>query len=603
MQPCQASSAQLSEEVTIGNTAPQATACGAVAVFVELIHGLDGCTIILMNDSTTLDENTMQHIADALWLERYDATKIPKSITDKLRDDKNSNHSFGERMRQYLLWLEQNQQSHNPDYNERYSALREAITELSPHQAYVIVTKFLGNNAVMGFDKMPDSANLEFPRDHEPKLRSQVGWHFFVGSAWDESGQEWGIEMMFFRVPLLPPELAARLGLSDIENQSVELQLGISKAGEEHHQADPTLIAGTTGLIDFQAKPYVYKVGKNQIKALAKDKFLPLQLSGHGVDRGGDKPFELGIELEFTEGKETLFQGDDGCMPCVAGMGTLYYSIPNVVLKPGSTINYGGKQIKLIKGTFWFDHQWGFLSGNPSSDVLRAANNINTPGPAGWDWYMAQFVGDRQITMFAQHSKAYQKYYFQTGEQKPDVMKIDVAGKYMDENKQLHNTWGTLVIDEWIRSNGTPNPELYPATHTWHPNRWHFSFDDTMPKDIREFTMTQIVPEAQTNFFANASQYNEGAVYLHDRDGNDIGRGFAEAVQYADTTDNMYKLAGFGEDTRLQNILQRKGASLPRRLSSMLYMLTHQRALKQVLASAKGLEFFSKPKKTPTARH
>jgi predicted secreted hydrolase len=97
-------------------------------------------------------------------------------------------------------------------------------------------------------------------------------------------------------------------------------------------------------------------------------------------------------------------------------MGTLYYSIPNVVLKAGSTINYGGKKITLKKGTFWFDHQWGFLSGNPDSNVLRAANNISTPGPAGWDWYMAQFVGDRQITMFAQHSKAYSKYYFQTGD-------------------------------------------------------------------------------------------------------------------------------------------------------------------------------------------
>jgi predicted secreted hydrolase len=556
-----------------------------------------------MNDSTRLDENTMQHIADALWLERYDATKIPNTITDKLLDDKNSTHSFGERMRQYLLWLEQNPQSHNPDYTQRYTALRDAITELTPQQAYVVVSKFLGSNAVQGYDKMPSSANLEFPRDHEPKLRSQVGWHFFVGSAWDESGQEWGIEMMFFRVALLPPELAARLGLSDIENQVVELQLGISKAGEHHHQADPVIVAGTSGLIVFKANPFSYHVGKNNITSLTKDKLFPLKLQSQGVDRGGSKTFELGLDLEFTAGTETLFQGDDGCMPCVAGMGTLYYSIPNVVLKAGSTINYGGKKITLKKGTFWFDHQWGFLSGNPDSNVLRAANNISTPGPAGWDWYMAQFVGDRQITMFAQHSKAYSKYYFQTGDVPPETMKIDVAGKYMDENKALHNTWGTLVIDEWVKSNGSPNQELYPATHTWHPNRWHFSFDDTIPKDIREFTMTQIVPEAQTNFFANASQYNEGAVYLRDTEGNDIGRGFAEAVQYADTTNNMYALAGFGSNTRLQKILDNKGASLPRRLSNFMYMITHQKALKYVLATAKGLEFFSKPKKTPTARH
>jgi predicted secreted hydrolase len=556
-----------------------------------------------MNEPHQLDEVTKQHISDALWMDNYDESKLPSNIKKAVASDKNSEHGIGERMRQYLLWLEQHPQSHNPDYSKRYKALREAITTLTPQQAYVISSKYLGNNAVQGYDMMPSSANLEFPRDHQPKLRSQVGWHFFVGSTWDESGQEWGIEMMFFRVALLPPELAARLGLSDIENQVMELQLGISKAGDRHHQADPVLVAGTSGLININAKPFSYQIGKNNITSLSKDKFFPMRLQCQGFDRGGSKPFELGIDLEFTEGKETLFQGDDGCMPCVAGMGTLYYSIPNVVLKAGSTINYGGKKVTLKKGTFWFDHQWGFLSGNPNSDVLRAANNISTPAPAGWDWYMAQFVGNRQITMFAPHGKAYSKYYFQTGDQPPEMMKIDVAGKYMDEQKGLHTTWGTLIIDEWVKSNGSPNPMLYPVTNTWHPNRWHFSFDNTMPADIREFTMTQIVPEAQTNFFANASQYNEGAVYLRDRDGNDIGRGFAEAVQYADTTDNMYKLAGFENNPKLRRILASKGASLPKRLSSFIYMITHQKALKQVMATAKGLEFFSKPKKSPPARH
>jgi hypothetical protein len=345
-------------------------------------------------------------------------------------------------------------------------------------------------------------------------------------------------------------------------------------------------------------------VGRNEIRAHKKGSFFPISIKAQGQDNGETEPVELGLDLEFSSGKEILYQGNDGCMPCVAGMGTLYYSIPNIVLKPGSSITYKGKKIKLKKGTFWFDHQWGFLGGNPNSAVLRAANNISKPAPSGWDWYMAQFVGNRQITMFAQHSAKYAKYYFKSGNTPPGTMVIDVAGKYMDEKNSLSTTWGTLTIDDWVKSKTSPNTNLYPITNVWHPNKWKFSFDNTMPEDIRKFEMTQIVPEAQTNFFANGSQYNEGAVFLIDPMGKDIGRGFAEAVQYADTTENMTRLAGFGDSQHLYNLLKKTGASLPKRIYNFGYVLTHQKSLKETLSNAKGLEFFAKPKKGKTgSRH
>lgn len=562
---------------------------------------------ILDNNMSSQDlENTIpdaRYVADALWLDKFDAKKIPESVREKLASKAHSPEAYGERMRTYMEWLKAHQQSHNPNYSPRYEALKEAIKDLSPHQAYVIVSKFLGSNSVQGFDPIPAKANLQFPRDHEPKFHSLVGWHFFVGSVWDESGQEYGVELMFFRVALLPPDLARKLGLTDIENQVVEIQLGISKAGEMHHQADPTVVAGTSGLIQFSDQPFDYQIGKNEIKSMGKDKLLPLQLRAHGVDRSEDEQFELGLDFELTGGKEYLLQGDNGCMPSVAGMGSLYYSIPDIQLKAGGTLQYGQQKIKLKKGLLWFDHQWGFLAGNPRSAVLRAANNISKPAPAGWDWYMAQFGGDRQITMFAAHSNKYRPFYFQTGPIPPRPMEVPVVGKYMDAKKDLHNTWGTLKIDKWIKAESSPNPKLYPVTHTWHPNEWQFDFDTTMPEDVRSFTMEQVVPKAQTNFFANGSQYNEGAVYLKDPDGQDIGRGFAEAVQYADTTDNMYRLAGFADRPELIKILEKQTASWPKRMGNMMYVATHQKALKRTLEAAAGLEFFGPKPKDPKPRH
>ena len=544
-----------------------------------------------------------QFIADALWMDEFDLNKIPKNIQDKLLSEKHSSKAYGERMREYLKLLLDNQQSHNPNYIKRYTKLSKAIDSLTPQQAYVIIARFLGNNTNQFFYQIPAKADLQFPRDHQPALTSQVGWHFFVGSVWGEDDQEYGVEMMFFRQAILPPTLAKKLGLSDIENQVVEIQLGISKAGDVHHQAEPIVVAGTSGLLDISAKPFRYALGNNVIEGGGNAELLPLTIKVQGKDRSEEQPFDLAIDLKLSGGKDYLLQGDDGAMPSVAGTGSLYYSIPNIQVSAGSTLQYGDETIKLKKGLMWFDHQWGFLSGNPQSEVLRAANNISAPGPAGWDWYMAQFEGNRQITMFAAHSKKYLSYYFQTGSIAPSTMTVPVAGKYMDENGELHNTWGTLKITKWIQAKLSANPDLYPPTNVWHPNEWHFNFDHTMPDDIRRFSMHQIVPGGQTNFFANGAQYNEGAVILKNREGKDIGRGFAEAVQYANTTDNGLKMSGLSGNDELKKVLTNNTASLPRRISSLVYMLIHQKELKSVLKKAKGLEFFGNPTKTPKGRH
>lgn len=214
----------------------------------------------------------------------------------------------------------------------------------------MIVNKFLGLNASQGFDRLPEKAELQFPRDHLPQLKTQVGWHFFVGSCWDVEGREFGVEYMLFRAPLINPVLAAQFNLTDLENQVIELQLGISEAGDRHYQADPVVIAGTTGLITCGLTPFHYVVGRNRIESSNSASFFPLYLAAWGVEKSGPEAKELGIDLTFTSGKEYLLQGANGCMPCVDGMGTLYYSIPNMVVAPKSSLKIGDETITLARG-------------------------------------------------------------------------------------------------------------------------------------------------------------------------------------------------------------------------------------------------------------
>src|SRR5262249_44618341 len=155
---------------------------------------------------------------------------------------------------------------------------------------------------------------------------------------------------------------------------------------------------------------------------------------------------ELSIDLTFTSGKERIYQGANGCQPCCAGVGTLYYSTPRLVLDPSvSTLSLKGEQVQLTEGTFWFDHQWGtgmFATGKPPHHLMRAANLLGGGGAGGWDWFMAQFEGSREMTFHKLHDKNHLPLYHQTGPTPPGTMTVPVYAKYMDADKNVRDVSG-----------------------------------------------------------------------------------------------------------------------------------------------------------------
>lgn len=554
------------------------------------------------------DETTKDHIAHALWMEEFDPAAFPEGAAAALAGPRNSPAAYGDRMRRFIRFLLDHPLSRTPSYRKVYERLLPLCTELSPHQSYVIQQAFLGPASTVGYDMVPLRADLQFPRDHLPRVRSKNGWHFFVGSCWDTDGREYGVELMFFQAALFPPSVAAGFGLSDDENQVVELQFAISERGGRHFQAEPVVLGGTSGLVGYDSDPFVYRLGRNTIQCHRSGEFFPVTIKAWGLDRGTEPSRRLGLNVTFSSGKETLFQGADGCMPSVDGIGSLYYSIPNLQLDPScSTLELDGRTITLERGTFWFDHQWGYLAGAPHSSVMRAATFSSEPNPGGWDWFMVHFTGDRQLTVFAPHGKAYADFYGQTGPTPPGTMTVRVAGTYMDEARRTSIVRGRLEVTDWIRADDTPNPHRYPATGTWYPNRWSFTLDRTVPDDIRRFVMTPIVEQAQSGFFANGAQYAEGAVVITGPGGGELGRGFAESVAYADTRKTMHRLAGIPDSDDFVQALARPKVSLALRARNAAYVIAHRKELQAIVAESAGLEFFvgrqrRKPRRRRPAR-
>ncbi|MCZ3365615.1 MULTISPECIES: lipocalin-like domain-containing protein [Methanobacterium] len=537
-----------------------------------------------------LDRETRDNIARILWMQEFNAEEIPEGIIKRLVSEKNSNESFGERMQYLLEERLKHPDSFTPSYKNVYETLIKYSKSLSPHQAYAM-TFFLGMDSSKGYKAIPAKADFKIPRDDAPQWDYQLGWHFIVGSCIGENGKEYGVQFMFWQYALLPPNIAKHFGLSDIENQFIELHLAISEAGGKHYRSKPIAIAGTTGLIDFSSNPFDYTLGKNKIKSLREDSTFPMQIKGRGVDLDPDSPSEIEVDITLTQTKKYLIQGKDGCDPCCGGVGTLYYSVPNLRVDPDkSTLRINGEEVSLKSGKFWYDHQWcnGMLpAGSPRVKVLRAANNMNKKAAGGWDWFMAQFKGDRELTMASIHSHEMMGFLNQTGSNSPGIMDAEVSGKYMDEESNFKNVKGRLKITEWIKSDKSQDPDLYPITNVWYPQKWEFSFGEDVPEDIRDFVMVPIVSGGQSGFFANGLHYSEGAVYLKDLEGNLIGRGFAESTGYADPILNRLKLAGLPATEEMRDKLEIPEPSSFLKLISSLYILwpSNSSKLKKLLTN------------------
>jgi len=544
-------------------------------------------------DLQALDAETKDNVAAALGLARFEPNRIPQSVQDRLCSPKNSAAAFGERTRFRLADLLAHPDSLTPPYNALYGTMASYAGAQSPHQAYVLLD-FLGQDRSRGYRPLPDAANLTFPADNAVDPESQFGWYYVVGNARGDNGKRYGVLLMLYRVSLLSPSVAAHFGLSGTENQVVDMQLAITEAGDRNYQSRPTLIAGTTGLIQLKANTFFMTQGRNGVSS-PDGQVVPMRVTASGADRGVTPPVDLAIDLRFSAAKNYLLQGDDGCLPCCGKIGTLYYSIPRLRLDASaSTIKLKGQTVRLTDGEFWLDHQRGTL-GNVRVEAFRAFINTQPAGgPPGWDFFVAQFQGNREMTFVGFHTDANARFYNQTGPQPPaGVMTVPVVGKYMDANAVQVDAKGTLRVTDWVKSTSTPNPSQYTVTNAWYPNRWEFEFGPEVPADIRRFSMAPIVTTGASLFFATGQQYQEAPVDILDTDGRLVGSGYAEAVAYAagvpTNFQNRLRLAGLPDTPEMIALLDNTKPSPELVGESLLYLLdpAHQQELQQALTTCK----------------
>jgi len=503
-----------------------------------------------------------------------------------------SSTSFADRIKYRLEEMLAHPYSFLPSYAQRYETLMQyAGDSLTPHQAYAM-TFLMGADAARLYQDMPSTAELQLPRVNAIDMTAQTGWYYFAGTCIGEDNKEFGILCMMFRYTLLPPSIASHFGLTEVENQIVDMQLSICVDGGRFYQIDPPVTSGVDGEVKVSDKLYLV-AGKNFVQPLSENGVFPMRLKVAGADRGEPNPVELEIDLTFPTGGHYFLHGDDGAVPLVAGLGTRYFSIQNIAVDPASSkITYDGKRIPVKSGEFWFDHQWGTgMAPNavPRFAPMRAAANLTPPNPPGWDFFLCNLEEGRSISVSALHTPASSKFIGQTGPKPPCTMDATVTGKYMDPFGTLFNVSGRLRVPEWRKTNHTPNGAKYSNIGTWVPHRWEFEFTEkVVPEELRQLTFVCISDDAQALFFANGTQYVEAATRVYDAKGRLVGRGFGEAVGYVNPTRNAIALAGIPVTDPMISLFTQQPPSPLMKLLSFLYLLlpSKKNELKKILACA-----------------
>ncbi|MCL5260654.1 MAG: hypothetical protein M1561_03085 [Gammaproteobacteria bacterium] len=453
-------------------------------------------------------------ILNALWLKTTDKLPLAVKITSPALLGKRVEYLLDTLLKHNILFVEK--------YSERYALFKSmAAKGLTTKQAYNMFD-LMGQDYFNGFATMNNVAELKFPEDHGAHLNYQVGWYFFAGNFTDKKGIQYGVLCLLFRRALFPPYIAKQLGLTDLENQIVDVQFGVTLGDKKIHvQGHDAVIDGTSGLIKYQTSPFLVAVGNDKFQSLNKATFLPLAI------KFKDAEIPLSVDLVLTGSKPILLQGDNGKAPSIYGLGSWYYSIPDI--KAHGTISYQGVS-REVSGKMWMDNQWmaGIIPPGYADKVwIRALANIvyslkgKAPEGWAWDWTEVQFDDDTEVTFSAMHS-THSEDLHNIGAKPPGrVTRTIAGGKYNPKNGKAEDITGEVTLTDWVKS---------PVSGAWYPCGWEVSIPD---KGLH-FKMTPLIKN-QFMYFGNAAEYKEGAVLVTGtKKGLPVhGVGFGESVGYS----------------------------------------------------------------------
>jgi hypothetical protein len=212
--------------------------------------------------------------------------------------------------------------------------------------------------------------------------QATLEWYFMYGNCGSFS-----YNFIIFCIPTCIPSIANELGIKGQDGYIYSLTGGYGSNNGEWI---------TIPLSYFQAiynsptqSTFSFEGVLDQNNPIKKCSFTSNEVGNFDLDvRWIDKILGVvGIKSNMKSRLAPYLNGPDGCVPCISGVGTLYWSYTNMNIQ--STV---GNELS-GSGIGWFDHQWmqtGHLQSETLASLQNIENLITTPKPIRWFWITIQ---------------------------------------------------------------------------------------------------------------------------------------------------------------------------------------------------------------------
>jgi len=215
-----------------------------------------------------------------------------------------------------------------------------------------------------------------------------LDWYFMYSNSTDEA-----YTFILFAVPLCVPDIAKKYNLNPYDTYIYSPSAGYGKrmlqgdwstSPRFYCQAIYTPLSEST--FTWEAiLPNNAQVTGASFECLALGTF-------HLRIAWNDKTNTHSIDSTLTSTIPPTYNGDGGCVPCIAGLGTSYWSYTNMKTK---TV-YNNEPP--VSGSGWFDHQWlqaGKLNGNIAASIINVLSWWS-PSPKTTRWFWITVKDDKR---------------------------------------------------------------------------------------------------------------------------------------------------------------------------------------------------------------
>ncbi len=230
-----------------------------------------------------------------------------------------------------------------------------------------------------------DPRPIELPRDDGPHARL-TEWWYYTGHLAAADGRTFGFEYVIFRAERggFPVSWASHLAVTDEQGgrflyaQRSEIGPQVDRSPRDAGD-EPT--GFTLALTGFDpARPATAANPSWTMDGGGGRDRLAAALSPDEAAASGD-PAGIGLSLGLEPGPGPTLHGGDGWIEFGPAGGSYYYS--RTRMPAAGTITLDGKAID-VRGSAWFDHQWG--------DFIAV-------GGGGWDWFAVNLDDGSDLTL------------------------------------------------------------------------------------------------------------------------------------------------------------------------------------------------------------